>query len=103
MDNIIKELVKIESLAKAVTEKTETDKNNLSKRIAVKAKEIENQIEAETKAAIKKLHEQAVDETRARVLQISIDNQKQYASLEKGYEKHHQAWADEIVDHIIGR
>jgi hypothetical protein len=103
MDNIIKELIQIETLAKNVTAKIEQDKLNQKINIEKSCKDIEEKIVSETTQKIKRLKQTAFDDARKKISKITLDTQDKFAVIEAEFEKNKETWQNEIFLSVIGR
>lgn len=103
MDNIIKELIQIETMARTVTKKIEQDKKNLNINIKKKSEEIEKKIEEETKKRIQEINKNALNESNKKISQIRIDMQTRFSNMEMEFENNKEKWQDEIFNSIVGR
>ncbi|MDR2904326.1 MAG: hypothetical protein LBU77_07455 [Clostridiales bacterium] len=103
MENIIKELIQIETLAKNVTAKIEQDKKNQQSNIEKSCNDINEKFEAETKQKIQEVKQTAFDDGRKKISQITIETQDKFASIETAFENKRSTWATEIFNSVIGR
>lgn len=102
MSSMIERLSEIEETAEAIVEHAEEEKREIEKKIQAKRDAFDKELEMETREKV----EQIRAEANSRMEQILEEQrQKNAATIEamkRDFEEHHDAYAREILKHMIG-
>lgn len=101
MENVIQELVKIESHAKEITRETEEKRKNIDSLIENRIEEIQNKIDTRLSKEIQKINQTAIKDAESKIQEIKENTQKQIDLLNKEYESNHIDIEKSLFDFII--
>ena len=104
MDEIIKEIINIDKEASRKLEEAERMKDDV----------IKNQITAENKELRHKMRERAqmhlnrvreIEQAHAdqKIASINAQRDSELAAIKKVFDEKHQAWEDDLYNHVLGR
>lgn len=104
MDEIIKEIIRIDSEAKAKLDEANRLKDEV---VRLQIKQENDRIRQEMRDKmehrlnmVRKTEEQYAQE---KIRAIEAEKEKQLKTLDERYEKHHTAWEEELFQRITGR
>jgi hypothetical protein len=96
MRNVLHELLSIEKKAKAIACE-QTQEENIQAEIDRKASQIQQKAQAQIAQAARESQTQ----TEARLAQITCEYQQKTAQMEATYNRNHEQWVTEIMQHVI--
>jgi len=102
MENIIKELIQIESKTDTIIAEAREELKLLDKTLRAREAEIRGNIDKQTDEKISKLNETAKMEAARKITEIKQNSGFLTASLEKLFEQNRSKWEADIVNRIIG-
>ena len=102
MDNIIKELIQIESEADSRITDAREKMGRLDEQMRKKETEIRESIDRQTTEQLKKLSDDADKESVQEIAKIKQHTEQTIEDLEKLYEQNRSHWEADIVNQIIG-
>lgn len=101
MNSVIKKLSDIEATAEAIVEHAESQKSEIERRIQEERDQFDQDLETETEKKLDAIKAEAEKEMK-RILEHQIQkNQSTIDDLKKEYEKNHDVYAQEILEHIL--
>ncbi|MDR0957875.1 MAG: hypothetical protein LBM16_01520 [Clostridiales bacterium] len=103
MENIIQELIRIDSDAQSVVAEAEKLKSGLAERLETCRNELQSQMETDVKSRIRHEKESAEKETAEKTAEFLQEKQRKIAALEAEYEQNKDVWATRIFSSITGR
>lgn len=101
MDSVIDQLAEIESTAEAIVDHAEQEKREIEKRIQMERNQFDQDLETKTQERLAAIRAEAQDKTDRILNEQRQKNHSMLDNLQKEYEENHEAYAREIVKHII--
>lgn len=101
IDDIIGEILKIESAAIGILSDTEKEKEEYARMVEQRRKEFDEQLESETSEKLAKLNGQLKSEKEEEMSAMRSDILSQTSRMEAAYEANHEKWVRDIVESII--
>lgn len=101
IDDIIGEILKIESTALGILSDTETEKEEYARMMEQKRKEFDEQLESETSKKLAKLNGQLKSEKEEEMSAMRNDILSQTSKMDAAYEANYEKWVKDIVESII--
>ena len=102
MDNIIKELIQIESKADTIITEVREEMKRMDDEMRKKEKEIRASIDSRTSETVNTLVDGANRESARKIAEIKQNSNSMTVSLEKLFEQNRSKWEADIVNQIIG-
>jgi vacuolar-type H+-ATPase subunit H len=103
MEDIIKELIQIESTADTLVNEVIEEQQNLDKLIQEQAESIRARINQRTLENINEMYETARQESSQKIEEINHKSQLWSYYLEESYKKNRGKWEEELINKIIGQ
>lgn len=100
MDSIVRKLSEIESAASAIVEHAEAQKEVLDREYREKRTRFDNDLEKKTSGEIQKIRDHLEKKTQELLDAQSGGRCDTIAALEREYEEHHSAYAQDILKRI---
>ena len=103
MENIIKELMQIESNADTLITSARDEMKHLDKYMHEKEVEIKESIYNQTTEHINRLQMEANRESQMKIIEIKQNSDVMIAELEKLFEQNRSQWEADVFNQIIGK
>ena len=103
MENIIKELIRIENEAEALIIEAQNNKKHFDEHMREKEIEIRKEIDEQASEQINKIDREAHQESSQKIAEINQMTDYRIASLKKMYEQNRLQWEADIVNYVIGQ
>ncbi len=102
MDNIIKQIVEIDRLARHKLDEAKLSKQEKLKELETQQKQIRDDLHARAERRLRIFRETERKFTDEQAVAIEEEKQRKIAALDELYEKNHLDWEAEILKRIFG-
>ena len=101
MNSVMEKLAEVEETAEAIVEHARLQKGEIERRIQDERDQFDKELEEETTRKINKIRAESEESVEKVLDQERKKNQSAIGNLKKEYEENHEAYAEEILRHMI--
>jgi predicted secreted Zn-dependent protease len=101
MDSIVSRMEEIEKAANAVVAGAEERKKELEVKMKQSQEEFDSELETKTQAKVQKIRQEVQKRMDQLLEEQEKENQNAIQILKVDFERHHKAYAKEIVERIV--
>ncbi len=101
MDSVMEKLADVEATAEAIVEHARLQKGEIERKIQDQRDQFDKELEEETTKKLNKIRAESEREVEKVLQRERNKNQSAIDNLKKEYEENHEAYAEEILRHMI--
>lgn len=102
MDTIINQLSHIEGTAVRIMESADHRKKELSLEMEERTRNYDASLKEEMDQRLEEIRRELQEKQEAELARLEAETARELQELKDSYQKHHSAWAQEILHSIIG-